>query len=116
MKYDYLKTYILKILKEDFGFKRHNDNDGNSLNQTSDNGNIDYDKKLYKYYEIKDYSDYNKNRKAETFYTTFDLKKEFYKNISSDDRHITIKTFNDIDHHNLKRKNLIFKLYAKLKI
>ena len=116
MKYENLKSYIKSILQEDFGFERHRDDGSNELNQTSDNGNNAYDTKLYKYYEIKDYSDYNKFRDTETFYTVFSIKGEHRKKVSTEDSNITIKTFNDIGSHELKRRNLITSLYQKLKI
>lgn len=117
MNYKIIKEYIENLIFEDFGNERNfSDGRNNSLYATSDGGNIEYDTKIYKYYEISDWSDYNKKRDRETYYTTFKIKDEYKNKVNKNEISFTIKTVNDISNHEIKKKNKINSLYRKLKI
>ena len=114
--YEILRKAIKKILLEDHhanrsSFQGHNNN---SLNATSDSGNVDYEYKINEFYSISE-SD-TSNNLQDSFELEIkvrdDYKKKFKDRGISTDR-IYYKA-NDLNIFNLEKRNIITKLHTIL--
>ena len=85
----------------------------NSLNQTSDNGNINYEALINKYYSINEYYDYGNSNYQKL---TIKLKKDYIEKFKK--LNIDLKTYtyesSDIDSFNLNKRIIVEEIYRNL--
>ena len=114
--YDSLRKAIKKILLEDYhandaSFKS---NGNNSLNQTSDNGNVKYEDTINKFYSISEYDTFD--QAGDSFKLTIKVREDhkdgFIKNGISIDT-ISYES-NDINIFHNEKRNIINRLYVNL--
>tara|TARA_B100001057_G_scaffold368247_1_gene371710 strand:- start:247 stop:600 length:354 start_codon:yes stop_codon:yes gene_type:complete len=110
--YDSLRKAIKKILLEDHHAKRGSSN--NSLHQTLDNGNVNYEYKINEFYSINEYDTYDQT--GDSFKLTIKVreshKDEFIKNGISIDT--IFYESSDINIFQNEKRNIINRLYVKL--
>tara|TARA_Y100000591_G_scaffold293600_1_gene281648 strand:- start:131 stop:490 length:360 start_codon:yes stop_codon:yes gene_type:complete len=112
--YEVLRKAIKKILLEEFHTNDPALPYNNSLNQTSDSGNVNYEFKINEFYSINEYDSYD--NLGETFKLIIkvreDHKKKFLEN------NISIKPIsyesNDLNIFKNEKRNIINKLYTIL--